>query len=178
MSTFDGLVLIYLVWGAVRGQDRGPARELQALINLALLSAFLLGVGLFRRLLDLLGRTADALPFVSGITGALLVLFTALWVMRLIRHRLADWLAARLSPAWTRISGGIFGVLRVLLAVILLVTVVSAVPLDFVRRPVVDESVTGQLVSSARALLLAGLETGHGPTMAPGNSMQRRLVYP
>jgi uncharacterized membrane protein required for colicin V production len=108
----DLLVLAYLAWGLFKGLRRGLGHELEALIKLLLLLAWLWGFGAFSWLRDTLDGLVQASPLSASMLGSLLVMLLSLLLLHLLRARLARAIDQRLSTTVSRLLGGITGVLR------------------------------------------------------------------
>jgi len=111
-SIIDLVVLIYLAWGLFKGLRRRLGRELEALIKLALLLAWLWGFGAFSWLRNTLDGLAQASPLSAGMLGSLLVILLSFYLLYLVRERLAGAVDQHLSKTGSRLMGGIVGLLR------------------------------------------------------------------
>lgn len=108
----DLLVIAYLAWGLFKGLRRRLGRELEALIKLLLLLAWLWGFGAFSWLRDTLDGLVQASPLSAGMLGSLLVMLLSFILLHLLRERLAGAIDRQLSNAASRLLGGIAGLLR------------------------------------------------------------------
>ena len=108
----DLLVIAYLTWGLFKGLRRRLGRELEALIKLILLLAWLWGFGAFSWLRNTLDGLVQASPLSTGMLGSLLVILLSVFLIHLLRERLAGAIDQRLSNTGSRLLGGIAGLLR------------------------------------------------------------------
>ena len=108
----DLLVIAYLAWGLFKGRRRRIGRELEALIKLLLLLAWLWGFGAFKWLRGTLDGLAQASPVSPGMVGSLLIMIATFYLFYLLKERLANAIEAQLSKATAKTWGGVFGLLR------------------------------------------------------------------
>ena len=108
----DLMVLSYLGWGLFKGFRRRLGRELEALIKLLLLLAWLWGFGAFQWLRDTLDGLVEASPISAGMLGSLLIIILSFYLLYLLRERLAENIDQRLSSSGSRTLGAITGLLR------------------------------------------------------------------
>ena len=112
LQFIDLLVIAYLAWGLLKGLRRRLGRELEALIKLLLLLAWLWGFGAFKWLRNNLDGLAQASPVSSGMLGSLLIIILSFYLLHLLRERLAGAIDRRLSTTGSRISGAVAGLVR------------------------------------------------------------------
>lgn len=112
LQFIDLLVVAYLAWGVFKGLRRRLGRELEALIKLLLLLAWLWGFGAFQWLRDTLDGLIQASPVSPGMLGSLLVIIASFYLLYLLRERLAENIDKRLSNTASSLSGAIAGLLR------------------------------------------------------------------
>lgn len=108
----DLLIIAYLIWGLFKGLRRRLGRELEALIKLVLLLAWMWGFGAFSWLRDTLNGLVQASPLSASMLGSLLVILLSFLLLHLLRERLAGALERRLSTTGSRLLGGLVGLLR------------------------------------------------------------------
>ena len=144
LHLIDLLVIAYLAWGLFKGLRRRVGRELEALIKLALLLAWLWGFGAFAWLRDTLDGLARASPVSAGMVGSLLVLIATFYLLYLLKERLADAIEAQVSKTAARTWGGVCGLLRTAAWSAALLLILEKLPWigDGIR-----ESLTGFLLS-------------------------------
>ena len=144
MTLVDLLLAGYLAWGVSKGWRRKIGRELQALIKLLLLLAWLWGFDTARWLRDTLGGALQSNPVTAGMLGSLLAIVIAFILLHWLRDRLAEAIEARLSPIAAHRGGAASGLLRTLAWGCALILLLQQVP--WIGDSFTD-SLTNQLLS-------------------------------
>lgn len=108
----DLLLSAYLLWGIWKGYRRKLGRELEALIKLLLLLAWVWGFGAFSWLRNNLDGLIEESPVSAGMLSSLLVLLLTFYLLYLLRERLAGAIESRISKAKARGWGAVAGLVR------------------------------------------------------------------
>ena len=116
---------------------------MQALLSLVLLLALILGFGLFSSIRDSLAWIVERQPDVSPVPAFLLVSLGSLLVFLLLRRRHKQ--IGEPAPARRRGAGALLGLLRGLLAALLLVGLAPNLPFQGLRDALGPGSLSGRL---------------------------------
>jgi uncharacterized membrane protein required for colicin V production len=154
MMTIDILVASYLGWGFYRGQRRGFRAETARIVGLVLTLAFLLGLGLFTQVKNSLSALAVNLLQHRGIVVSVLVLLSTVFIIVLFRIRLRRRQKSSRSSEEHPAYGGMAGVVRALLLVIIILFGFDLFLPDFLNNAIVGDSVTGQALEILKNLHL------------------------
>ena len=155
MTTIDILVATYLGWAFYRGRRRGLRAETARIVGLLLTLAFLLGFGLISLVGKGLASLADNLLQHRGIVVSILVLLSTVLIVVLFRIRLRRQQKSSRSSEELPAYGGMAGVVRALLLVIIILLGFDFFLPDFLNKAMVGGSVTGQVLRMLKNLLLA-----------------------
>ena len=146
MGALDAVVAGYLVLGFFKGRRRGLRAELVRVISLLIVLGFLLGFGLFKVVGQGISSLADAMHQPGGMFASSLVLIATLGVVFAIRR----WLSRRqapLKPAGEPASyGGIAGVLRSGLTLVLVLLIFKLLFPEMLNKTVFGNSLLGQML--------------------------------
>jgi len=152
MTTLDILVIAYIGWGFYRGRQRGVRVEAVRIISLLLVLAFFLGIGLFTMVGSGLTSLADTLLQRRGIAVAMLILIATLLIVFTFRRRLRDQHKNRKPAGEAPLHGGIAGMVRSLLSLIIALSVFDFLLPDFLNRAIAGNSIVGQTFEMLRGL--------------------------
>ena len=154
MTTIDILVATYLGWAFYRGRRRGLRAETARIVGLLLTLAFLLGFGLMSLVGNSLSALANYLLQHRGIVVSVLVLLSTVLIVVLFRIRLRRQQKSSRSSEELPAYGGVAGMVRALLLVIITLLGFDFFLPDFLNKAIVGGSVTGQSLEILKDLLL------------------------
>ena len=154
MTTIDILVATYLGWAFYRGRRRGLRAETARIVGLLLTLAFLLGLGLFSLVKNGLAALADTLLQHRGIAVSVLVLLSTVLIVVLFRIRLRRQQRSSRANEELPAYGGMAGVVRALLLVIIVLLGFDFFLPDFLNKALVEGSVTGWALKMLKNLHL------------------------
>jgi uncharacterized membrane protein required for colicin V production len=155
MTTIDILVATYLGWAFYRGRRRGLRAETARIVGLLLTLAFLLGFGLMSLVGNSLSALANTLLQQRGIAVSVLVLLSTVLIVVLFRIRLRRQQRSSRANEELPAYGGMAGVVRALLLVIIVLLGFDFFLPDFMNKAVVGGSVTGQALEILKDTILA-----------------------
>ena len=139
-TLFDYIVLIYLVWGWIRGSWRGLYRELFGSLIALLLLAMLAGYSLISSVWHLISHLNQHSLHLSGVLGYSLLLLGTLLLLWRIRWRLQQLKTGK--PVATGIPSGIVGTLRTALWSMAFIAINRLLPLNLFEKLFIDQSIT------------------------------------
>lgn len=120
MNLLDGMVAVYVAYGAQRGRKRGLAEEAYRLLRVGV--ALLAGCGLYGLVSGLIGKVLSLGSDVSGPVGFVATMLGAWSLLRVVRARVVAWVTATYQP-YAAVGGAIAGGVRnLILAVSAMIT--------------------------------------------------------
>lgn len=154
MAPLDMFIAAYLGWGYYRGRQRGIRVEIVRIISLLLVVAFFLGSGLFTTVGSSLATLADTLLQRRGVAVALLILLATLLIVVTFRKRLRDQQKNVKPSREPSLYGGVAGILRTLLLLVIILSGFDFLLPDFLNRAIVGDSMAGQALDMLKGLRL------------------------
>lgn len=109
MNLLDGLVAVYVAYGAQRGRKRGLAEEAYRLLRVGV--ALIAGCGLYGLVSDLIGKVLATGSEISGPVGFVATMVGAWSLLRVLRARVVAWVTAKYQP-YAAVGGAVAGGLR------------------------------------------------------------------
>ena len=146
MATLDVIVAGYLAWGFYQGRRRGLRGEGIRVISLLVVLTFMLGFGLFRLVGNSLAVLVDSVSQTRGIVISVLLGFATLVVVIIIRKRLRQGQASVRPAGEPALYGGIAGLLRALLMLVVSLVVLGFFLPDFLEQALLGDSLLARVI--------------------------------
>jgi uncharacterized membrane protein required for colicin V production len=157
MNFIDLLVPAYVVYGAIRGRQRGLPRELPKAFGTIL--SFLSGYGVYRWTGKLLSQASQLAGQTTGGLGFIGIVIAVIVLVRHFRTRIRQWAEAKCPDAAAQKKAGmIAGLIRTLTLSSTIILFMSIAPVGPLRAPFKEGSLIGRTLNR---WVLPVYETSH-----------------